>query len=274
MASRKRGGLGKTLNEILATEYGDAGKIFEQTGAEGPLVPLTPSSGGVPSPNEGPPRPRARTGGLGQSVSDILDTGGPIKPTAFETDIFRLARPEYIENIRQAEYPPDHDGPLFKIKRPDKYEKFWGQGASKSTRVQAMQWIPTKINEETGETTGDIFVAFARPSRGKSGLFYYKNKSYDTWKALSTSPSIGRSVNVILGTPASQDSMSEELYSFYRNLHPSTTTWIFDKAWMSIRVPNTVGDVDILRTKSGVGKALEARTTGITPESLRESFGE
>lgn len=183
--------------------------------------------------------------------------------------------PEYVE-ILQAEYPSGYKGTRFRVVRPDNNKMFYGQGNTRSTRVQAMQWIPTEVSEVDGSVTGDIFVAFARPQEGKSGLFVYTEKSLDTWKSLRDSNSIGRSINA-LGDPLPQEDMGEEMYSKYRDLHRGVSLWIFDKSWRSIRNPNEVGEVDKKRTKkereAAVSEALETEAGKALREMYEKTYG-
>lgn len=272
MASRKRRpGLTRGLQEIFDRKD-DSFSLdrWLEDPIYGPLPPQPERrTQGPPEQTNvvGPTRPRDR--GPNINLPEMMETEAGREPTRYESYLFtKLPRPEYIESIPQAVYPSGYKGVQFKIKRPDNNEMFYGQGSSRSTRVQAMQWIPTELDEVTGDVKGDIFVAFARPQEGKSGLFVYKNKSEDTWKSLKKSSSIGRSINV-LGLPEPQDSMTEDMFSVYRKLHTGET-WIFDKSWMTTREPNEAGTVERIRGKAEFAKAV---SESLPPEleRLREA---
>lgn len=270
------------LNEPFVTKEGSGlSSLFQQSPGfpEGHIAPSSSvREGSVFDPIYGPPKPRKRVKpGLGPSgrerIRDELSRppleSSPFVPSGEEPpdepgDIDgggrpSLPRPEYIKAIGQAERPPEMspDEARFEVLRPDKDKRFYGQGAKgKSTRVQAMQWIPTSINE-VGEITGDIFVAFARPSKGKSGLFLYKEKDYETWVDLRSSGSIGRSITA-LGSPVSQEDVSEDTYSDYRALHPYHSSWIFEDGggWLTIRAGNSLSGDKPLRSRRSFEEAL------------------
>lgn len=236
MASRKKSGLGKSLKDIL----GDAAELI------GSVEPATPGPEGVTAPPTGLTATSAKRvrPGLGQPgierIRQELDefreeaTTPPEEPPTEEVTVDRsdLPKPEYIYPIKQSTKAS------FSTKRPDKYFEFYGAAASQqSTRVYAMQWIPT--HRENANIIGDIFVAFARPSQGKSSLFVYKKKEISEWDSLKMGGpegSFGKAVRS-LGSHGSYDS---DLFSFYEEIHPDHETWIYDSLewWDVIRPMN------------------------------------
>jgi hypothetical protein len=118
------------------------------------------------------------------------------------------------------------------VKRPDLYPGFYG-GARRmeSTRVAAMQWIPTYVDsedlEESGESRviGDLLVAFARPSGGGVPLYVYNGISREMWRRIKNeSVSFGREVNKLDVYHRYGGSDGDR----YRELHPSYDYWIFN----------------------------------------------
>jgi hypothetical protein len=169
-----------------------------------------------------------------------------------ETEDDSLPVPEYIDFISQASgiglgksYP-----------RPDLVPTFYNEGPDKSTRVHAMQYIATSKEtpfnfsvlgtaQATPTSNGDILVAFARPSKGKSTLFVYKNKNYLQWSALKSSTSLGKFVKSL----GSAEPYNESMGTRYKDLHKNTMdggspydNWIFNEdqlaRWMVIRPDN------------------------------------
>lgn len=248
MASRKRRGLGESLNDILKRAQ-DAKIKFSEEGDQGGII-RTPGRRrdrgyDIFSPEEGPPAPRrAPRPGLGnlglERIQEALaefreePLAPPEEPPTEEDTVDRsnLPKPEYIYPIKQSTKAS------FSTKRPDKYFEFYGAAASQqSTRVYAMQWIPT--HRVGGDIVGDIFVAFARPSNGKSSLFVYKEKKISIWenlKAGGPEGSFGKTVRT-LGSHGSYDS---DLFSIYEKIHPDHETWIYDSLewWDVIRPMN------------------------------------
>ena len=118
------------------------------------------------------------------------------------------------------------------VKRPDLYPGFYG-GARRmeSTRVAAMQWIPTYVDfedvDESGESQviGDLLVAFARPSGGGVPLYVYNGVSKGMWRRIKNeSVSFGREVNKLDVYHRYEGSDGDR----YRELHPSYDYWIFN----------------------------------------------
>ena len=168
-----------------------------------------------------------------------------------------LPIPEYVDFIEQA-----IGFGLKPVKRPDLDPSFYSEGPDRSTRVHAMQYIATSIPSvsfDSGETAlgisdliqstsssnGDILVAFARPSKGKSSLFIYKNKPYVQWLALKNGSSLGRYVKAL----GSAEPYSSSMGAYYKDLHKNTMdggspydNWIFNEdqlaRWMVIRPDN------------------------------------
>lgn len=183
-----------------------------------------------------------------ETLPEEVDEGPPEEPPEEEEsgpERPRLPPPEYISNILQADWPAgsDPDESRFQVLRPDKDKRFYKQGSTKSTRVHAMQWIPTDI-DEYGIVTGDIFVAFARPSKSVgSSLFLYASHDADTWNSFKISESLGEAVRS-LGTAISKKEMDEEEIENYKKLHPMHSSWIFDPKemikWTTIRPNNSI----------------------------------
>jgi hypothetical protein len=119
-----------------------------------------------------------------------------------------------------------------------------------------MQWIPTNRGE-SGVVFGDIFVAFARPSKGKSSLVVYTDKSEETWMGFKSSRSLGQFINTMMGPPLDQDDMTSELYDFYRGKHVGYSRWIFEEMdrWRSIRPNNELVGIEA-KTAAGATEAV------------------
>ncbi len=144
--------------------------------------------------------------------------------------------------------------------RPDLHKEFYGDGSSRSTRVQAMQWIPTRMQDpinldpespeyanamlygfdvnNTSTVYGDILVAFARPSNNQDpqALYVFKDNPESNWEMVSTSTSVGRAINLLNGGTPYVDSDAEN----YKEIHKDTiddetgapwAMWIFDDVW-------------------------------------------
>jgi hypothetical protein len=170
-----------------------------------------------------------------------------------------LAIPEYIDFIDQAPYSRS----TVRTRRPDAKKKygFYGSGPSTSTRVHAMQWIPTtggvsnSIDELDIKSNlygnfgsqnlfGDILIAFARPSNVQSHTLYvYENNTEMMWRSLKSSSSLGSQVNYLSGGRPYQDSDGHR----YKELHKNTMDggypydyWIFNDMdrWSTIRPNN------------------------------------
>ena len=134
--------------------------------------------------------------------------------------------------------------------RPDLFPDFYEAGPNQSTCVQAMQWIPTRVQEVSSEVDaeatpsgvfGDIIVVFARPSKVQEAfrtgaMYVYKNNTETMWGTLSKSSSVGRTVKLLIGG----ELFSDEDGAHYKDLHKNTidpetdspwALWIFDEAW-------------------------------------------
>lgn len=244
MASRKRRGLGEALNDIIARAQEARITLSEEGDLSGTLPPGRPKRDrgyDIFSPQEGPPSPTRKAGpGLGPSGLERIQEE--------LIDRSDLPKPEYIYPIKQSTKAS------FSTKRPDKYVEFYKAAASQqSTRVYAMQWIPTYRKD--GRIVGDIFVAFARPSNGKNSLFVYKEKDESEWATLKVGgedSSFGRAVKS-LGSP---DSYDDSLFSFYEEIHPDHETWIYDSMdwWAVIRPGNE--SVGSKRKRTVLGRAV------------------
>lgn len=112
----------------------------------------------------------------------------------------------------------------------------YGQGPEASTRVRAMQWLPT-----SADNVGDILVSFRRPSRNQDGeyksLYIYKNLPLDVWETFRENTSLGRYINLRLHNGVPFTKGDEETYTdFYIKMHGEDwywgTEWIYlsDKA--------------------------------------------
>lgn len=263
MASKRRSG--KSIGEILADqqilrETGGVSSLFEATGQTSGLTTNTSSRDrgyNLFDPAEGPPKPSGRRkpglGGAGRqrinesltgapfTISTLPESGDELPPEEPPEDsdegLRELPPPEYIGPISQSTNRPGYGS-----KRPDKDPAFWGSGPDTSTRVHAIQWIP--VFRDGAYVVGDIIVAFARPSSkqsasGAGSLYLYGDKKLETWNTFKSSNSLGRSVNVILGTGTP---FNTENISFYERIHPDHSTWIFSTmgTWKAIRNPNEI----------------------------------
>lgn len=169
--------------------------------------------------------------------------------------IEELPPPEYIYEIKQSSKPYP-----YKAARPDLIDVFYGDGPDRSTRVRAMQWVPTEKNGDV--VVGDIFVAFARPSEGKSALVLYTGLTEALWENFKKAKSLGVYVNEVLKDYGPVKHGPEQ-YKRYKDLHPSyeEEEYIFDPSnlakWYVIRSPNSAG-TDVRKPRSIEGKAKVA----------------
>lgn len=149
-----------------------------------------------------------------------------------------LGVPEYIDEVIQS---------LVRgrpTKRPDKYVEYYSSNNPKknqyqSTRVHAMQWIPT-----IGYSVGDILVAFARPSNSQAhALYVYENNTRDDWDTFKNGTSLGKYIRSLKGGRMYADSDGLR----YKKLHENTMDggypydfWIFNEMerWSTIRPNN------------------------------------
>lgn len=169
--------------------------------------------------------------------------------------------------------------------RPDLYEGFYGEGPSRSTRVQAYQWIPTTMVDpgpdidldsdgyqkamlygydatKNDSLYGDLLVAFARPSKTQEtlpqgSLYVYRDNPESVWNMFKKSNSLGRAIKLLSGGNPYVDSDGER----YKDIHKDTidpetdepwAMWIFDDYW-GLRANNESPDY-----RSEVGKKVRA----------------
>lgn len=264
MASRKFPEGEKSNLRDLLDGYGTPTELYKYTGS---LPPSSPSTKTIES-IEGTAAPRKRVRpGLGEpglerikeSLAEFRDeppdSGPPEEPPVEEGfDREDLPKPEYVYPINQSTKAS------FKTSRPDKYYEFWRAAASQqSTRVYAMQWIPT--HREYGVTIGDIFVAFARPSKGKKSLFVYKKKKQEEWDFLKIGGeegSFGKTINT-MGKP---DDYDDALFSEYEEIHVGHTEWIFKSMgkWGTIRPNNeSTGSDKADRERGALSRSIAAK---------------
>lgn len=175
---RPRRGLGERLADVLARQTAGTFDVYEETLFEG---------AGTATPEE-----------VSEAKSLVTEEVAP------------LPKPEYISSIGQSNVG------RVRTTRPDRKAsyRYYMDGPDRSTRVHAMQWIPTGVSptmeiKEGGEigssfVIGDILVAFARPSvRQRSGagsLYVYENKTAIIWNGFITADSLGQYVNRTLGS--------------------------------------------------------------------------
>lgn len=277
MASSKRRGLGETLKEILAraqiprfpfSRQGDMGPILRSVlGSRRKPVSESPSVG-TPT---GRPRPGLGESGLQRiqealvkfreeppTVSEEPPDEPPTEDSSEEEEI--LPPPEHRKDIPQSTKPyryksarPDS---TYYMSGGDKVYPFHKDGPKASTRVRAMQWIPKFIDNE--EIIGDLFVAFARPSKDVgSSLVLYEKVTRSAWDSFRGNISMGAAVKQFEPTVPH----GEDKYQEYRKLHPDYTGWwIFDNLaeWTTIRPNNSRdGETSKRRPKSTAGRARE-----------------
>jgi hypothetical protein len=272
MASKKKRGLGKSLEELLnpdspprpnkwldellegAYRYDEREKARRDREFD---IYDTPRSRKAIEYLEGEERRAAEDREADEREEEARKkTDEDVAPEETEDD--SLPTPEYIDFISQASgfgigkpYP-----------RPDLHPIFYNEGPDKSTRVHAMQFIPT--SKGTDQVTpfasqllpamgyskqfgvvGDILVAFARPSKGKSTLFIYKNQTGMQWLGLKNATSLGKRIKTL----GSAEPYSPSMGARYKELHKNTMdggslydNWIFNEdqlaRWMVIRPDN------------------------------------
>lgn len=223
MASkRRRPGLGRGLEEIIAQAEE---RLGEPTPGYDELFRQTENPEGGPSPRE--PRDREPREFKEPSV-------GRRKPGLGEKGISRIR--QELEGLP----PPEEIHPIaqstkggFSTPRPDRHVEFYSAAGNKqSTRVASAQWIPTEMFKSG--VVGDLFIAFARPHKGKSTLFLYKNVSEKTWSDFKNTTSFGKFIPRL----GEYSDHSDVEYDFYRKLHPDNDWWIFSKSWTTIRENN------------------------------------
>ncbi len=154
-----------------------------------------------------------------------------------------LPIPEFIKRIKQSTA-----GNYQYLKRPDKAPDAWGEGPTRSTRVQAMQWVPLSPIDETGSSwRGYIFVAFARPSNlvGNS-LWAYPECTNSQWESLKSSTSLGSAVKMLGSGSRYKDNFGKVCERAHKKTMldegESYSDWIFgpEYDWSMIR-PNNEG---------------------------------
>jgi hypothetical protein len=161
----------------------------------------------------------------------------------------KLPEPEVLDFIEQSTKGKRE------THRPDLYPEYYGAAkAIQSTAVQAMQWIPTGMEEvamteladpllkglpEKTDITllsvvGDLLVAFARPSKSQTTtgtLYVFSGVSRELWNAIRNSNSFGRSVRSAgVGRLYSEGDRTR-----YTELHPEEEYWLFNLSWTSPR---------------------------------------
>lgn len=226
-----------------------------------------------------PPR---KTYGLGERLSDILASTAGVsgrgdevlfggEGTATEEEVSSALK--YVTGDASSALPPPSEVIMvaqaqsaristrgktrgMSYARPDLDPDAYGKGNERSTRVWAMQWVPTMVMDSRPATEddgsgeqylqgygfelmddsglyGDILVAFARPSNSqKSSLYVYRANTQVAWETFSSSTSLGRSIRLLNGgTPFSDNDEAR-----YRKAHPlvDDSNWIFNSSYMSM----------------------------------------
>lgn len=205
-------------------------------------------------------------------VGEPPSSDGPPKEPPKEDDDEdkpKLPDPVFIDNILQSAKPYP-----YKAARPDLIEHFHNDGPNRSTRVRAIQWVPTSMDGT--EVRGDIFVAFARPNSGKSTLTLYTDFSESEWTNFTTSTSLGKYVDNVLNSHGPVPHGLGD-YANYKDLHPDFKgSYIFDpenlKKWFTIRTPNSAG-TNTRKPRSIEGKAAsfgkKLETEGFSSKDFR-----
>ena len=149
--------------------------------------------------------------------------------------------------------------------RPDLVREAYGQGKSnKSTRVWGMQWIPTATKttgaggDEDNLLTGDILVAFARPSNVQaSSLYVYMSNPWHSWTAFRGATSLGRAIRLLSGARPYEPGDGVRYQALYPRVPDGD--WIFGPSYMSMW--------STTRPTSAAGTTLSV-------ERFKEIFGE
>lgn len=216
----------------------------------------------TPFPDEEPTYGETYSPTYEDDYSYAEDSDGPVDgPPPEDTGGPSLPPPSEIYELGQSK-KSDKPTP-----RPDLHPEFYGDGSSRSTRVQAMQWIPTTVVDSgpaidpdsdeyqkamlygydatnNASLYGDILVAFARPSKNQEpqALYVFKGNPESNWNMLRSSDSVGRAIRLLQGGLPYLDSDGER----YKDLHKATidpetdspwALWIFDQVW-SLRANN------------------------------------
>lgn len=179
---------------------------------------------------------------------DMWDEGGE------EEAAPSLPPPEYVNSDSEIVLQATPGKPSA---RPDLYSDNYGQGSMRSTRVYAMQWIPTAA--DGGHVIGDVVVAFARTSRGGPNKFYvYPDVHILTWEkyrdntGISLGSFVGGLSDYYILTP-SQEIKYRELHSTSKDGLP-WDNWIFEKAGLLSGRPfnsTAIGDVGRKASRAG-----------------------
>ena len=223
-----------------------------------------------------PPR---RVRGLGRRFDEIREAtpeyrpsvaaalyGGEVTATSEEVEesLKSIARgeetilppPEYKRRITQSRRSSRA------VKRPDLYSEFYdAAGAEQSTRVWAMQWVPTAAIGEL--VMGDLLVVFARTTGVNGGrIFVYTDVVRGVWEQISEySASYGKAIGNLPHYHVLED--HDKLR--YRTLHAKTDEgmpwedWIWDKedVWAGGRPDNESGTYSAAR--AAIRKTSAAR---------------
>lgn len=189
---------------------------------------------------------RRRTSALGTRLSEILSETSGYRPSAagalygeetaellaeeLETEIVEeeliLPYPEYLRNIEQSRRGAKS------TPRPDLYPEFYdAAGYGQSTRIWAMQWIPTAANGDL--VIGDLLVVFARTTGVNGGrIFVYTDVPRGKWVDITEySSSYGKAISGLSHYHVLDD--PDKLR--YQTLHAKTDEgtpwedWIWDK---------------------------------------------
>lgn len=193
-------------------------------------------------------------GGAGTATTEQVESA--LENVAPKEEAATLPMPEYIDYIGQSTR-----GWKRPLKRPDSHAKYgyYGDGNTRSTRVHAMQWIPTSVGGNVSDeskfsllgyggssVTGDILVAFARPSNVQPhSLYVYEHNTEGAWNAFKNSSSLGSFIKYLNGGRLYTPSDGER----YIQLHKNTMDggypydyWIFKEMdrWSTIRPNNEV----------------------------------
>lgn len=208
------------------------------------------------------------TVGIGQSTPFSSDEDPPVEVSSgedppVEESAPSLPPPEDLHPIFQAEKTSsDMKTPsgLLEPARKDLNAGYYGQAQSgRSTRVQALQWIPMHYGEnEEGEESviGDILIAFARPSRNQTGpygaLYITENAQEATWRVLQNHKSFGQNVEGM-----NLKKFDEDAIPGYLESHKDKTVsyWI----WQDSKITTNRDAGEIERIKAGNAAIIAER---------------
>lgn len=228
----RRSGLGKRLGEILANAP-----------AVGPRTESVIFGGeGTASPEQ-----------VSSALSYITGRAEEEGSTSLPEPELVLPEPDYsLGYIEQSRKSPRA------VKRPDLYPEYYGAArATQSTRVFAMQWIPTFANEDI--VMGDLIVAFARVTGLNGGkLYVYINVSFEKWAYIRDEcESFGKEINKL----GHYHVFSADDQIKYESFHSKTdggkpwTYWIWnDSGTFAAGRPNNTGkDWEPTLARGGAG---------------------